>query len=57
MEHRRMTPLARKLLLTGMTLLMVAGLAACGKKGGLIAPEGSTFPRQYPAPEYDKPKQ
>ncbi|MEI8321066.1 MAG: hypothetical protein WCG05_03535 [Alphaproteobacteria bacterium] len=29
-------------------LLCVVLLAACGKKGGLRAPEDSTYPRTYP---------
>ncbi|SDG46898.1 hypothetical protein SAMN05216241_11439 [Limimonas halophila] len=33
--------------------LMLAALAAaaCGKRGTLEPPEGSTYPRTYPAPE------
>ena len=33
--------------------LMLAALAAtaCGKRGKLEQPEGSTYPRTYPAPE------
>jgi predicted small lipoprotein YifL len=52
-----MTSLAQKLMLMGMALLIVGGLAACGKKGKLTPPDGATYPRQYPAPEADKPKQ
>ncbi|MDX2223411.1 MAG: lipoprotein [Rhodospirillaceae bacterium] len=29
-------------------MLAAAGLSACGKRGDLERPEGSTFPRQYP---------
>jgi predicted small lipoprotein YifL len=38
--------LALALLLTDLTL----GLAACGKKEPLKAPEGATYPRRYPPP-------
>jgi predicted small lipoprotein YifL len=41
--------LALALLLSDMTL----GLAACGKKVPLKAPEGSTYPRRYPPPPPD----
>ncbi|RDD62916.1 hypothetical protein [Ferruginivarius sediminum] len=28
-----------------------ASVSACGKRGKLEAPEGSTYPQSYPAPE------
>jgi predicted small lipoprotein YifL len=31
-------------------LLALTGLSACGKKGLLGAPEGSTYPQPYPRP-------
>jgi len=36
-----------------VAVLALAALAAsaCGKRGKLEQPEGSTFPRTYPAPE------
>ena len=37
--------------LAAMTLCLVAGLAACGKKMSPTPPEGSTYPRQYPKPQ------
>jgi hypothetical protein len=52
-----MKSFTRKLMLTGMVLCVAAGLAACGKKAMPVPPDGSTFPRQYPAPQADKPKQ
>lgn len=52
-----MKSLTQKLILTGMAVCMAGGLAACGKKAMPVPPDGSTFPRQYPAPEADKPKQ
>ncbi len=42
----------RTLALTILVAALLAPLAACGKKGGLDAPEGSTYPRQYPAPKH-----
>ena len=35
-----------------VTVLALAGLAsACGRQGDPQYPEGSTYPRHYPAPE------
>lgn len=31
-----------------LVLALAAPLAACGKKGKLDAPEGATYPRDYP---------
>ena len=31
-------------------LMLMTGVAACGKRGDPIPPEGTTYPRQYPAP-------
>jgi predicted small lipoprotein YifL len=31
-----------------VALSLLAPLSACGKRGKLDAPEGSTYPRQYP---------
>lgn len=52
-----MMSFAKKLVLAGLALVMVTGLAACGKKGNPVPPDGSTFPRQYPKPEPSKPQQ
>ncbi|MDJ0946093.1 MAG: hypothetical protein QNJ30_21815 [Kiloniellales bacterium] len=46
---------SRALLTAGLLGLLVA-LAACGKRGGTIPPEGTTFPRTYPAPRYVLPE-
>jgi hypothetical protein len=35
---------------TGFAAIL-AGAAGCGKRGKLEPPEGSTYPRSYPAPE------
>ncbi len=52
-----MTSFGKKLILTGMALaIATTGLAACGKKGKLTPPDGSTYPRQYPKPEPTKPE-
>lgn len=40
--------MARKLLMLVLVVAMAAPLAACGRKGKLIPPEGSTYPRTYP---------
>lgn len=42
---RRLTTLV---LVTAVAL----SLSACGRKGKPIAPEGSTYPRQYPQVEF-----
>ena len=34
-----------------LTLTLVLGLAACGKKRPPTPPDGSTYPRQYPKPQ------
>lgn len=38
----------RRLASLILVVAMAATLSACGRKGRLIAPEGSTYPRQYP---------
>ena len=40
-----------KLSLTALTLCLATGLAACGKKMQPKAPDGSSYPRQYPKPQ------
>lgn len=39
----------RRLIVLLTVLALAAPLAACGKRGDLEAPEGGTYPRQYPA--------
>ncbi|MDX9861677.1 MAG: lipoprotein [Rhodospirillales bacterium] len=38
----------RRLLIALLVIGMLAPLAACGRKGNLEPPPGSTYPRQYP---------
>jgi predicted small lipoprotein YifL len=45
---RKMLGLAALVLAFGLVL----ALGACGKKGDLEAPPGSTYPHQYPSPSY-----
>lgn len=47
--------IAKRVILASMTLCLIAGLAACGKKAQPTPPDGATYPRQYPKPEADKP--
>ena len=49
-----MTSFTQRLLLTCMTLVVVAGMAGCGKKAQPIPPDGATYPRQHPNPEFSK---
>jgi len=42
----------RRLLAVLMMLALAASLGACGRKGRLIPPEESTYPRQYPNISY-----
>ena len=37
-------------------LILMTAVAACGKKGDPIPPEGATYPRQYPAPRQVLPE-
>ncbi len=39
----------RRLLIALLVLGLLAPLAACGRKGALEPPPGSTYPKQYPA--------
>jgi predicted small lipoprotein YifL len=34
-----------------LAVAAAASVSACGKRGKLEAPEGSTYPQSYPAPE------
>jgi hypothetical protein len=52
-----MKSLTKTLLTMGMVLIVATGFAACGKKAQPKPPDGATYPRQYPLPEADKPKQ
>jgi predicted small lipoprotein YifL len=39
----------KKLIIATVTLIIAASaLSACGKRGALIPPDGSTYPQQYP---------
>jgi len=39
----------KNIIVLALTLALAASaLTACGKRGDLIAPEGSTYPQQYP---------
>lgn len=42
---QRIVTVSLTLVLVG---LMAAGLSACGRKGALEAPDGSTYPQEYP---------
>lgn len=39
----------RRLLIALLVLGLLVPMAACGRKGALEAPPGSTYPKQYPA--------
>ncbi|WP_316978099.1 LPS translocon maturation chaperone LptM [Shumkonia mesophila] len=39
----------RRLLIALLVLGLLAPLTACGRKGSLEPPPGSTYPREYPA--------
>ena len=43
-------------VLTAAALALALGLGGCGKSGDTIPPEGTTFPRTYPAPRYVLPE-
>lgn len=45
----------RRTTLVSLAVILAFGLAACGKRGAPIPPEGTTYPRQYPAPRYVLP--
>ncbi len=39
----------KKIIVTALTLVIAASaLTACGKRGSLTPPDGSTYPQQYP---------
>ena len=42
----------RSLVIALLVALLAAAPAACGKKGDLVGPEDSKYPRQYPDPTY-----
>ncbi len=44
-----LTRAGRLLVLLAVVVALAAPLAACGKRGANQAPDGSTFPRQYPS--------
>ena len=37
-------------------LALAVGLSACGRKGRLIAPENSSYPRPYPPVSFPEPR-
>lgn len=39
---------SRMIVAALIMVLAAAGLSACGKKGSLTPPDGSTYPQQYP---------
>ena len=39
----------RRLLILALIVALTAPLAACGRKGAPVPPEGSEYPRKYPA--------
>ena len=39
----------RRLLILALVLALAAPLAACGRKAAPAPPEGSDYPRKYPA--------
>lgn len=41
--------MTRRLLIALLVLGLLVPLAACGRKGALEPPPGSTYPREYPA--------
>ncbi len=38
-----------RLLILALILALAVPLAACGRKGAPVPPEGSEYPRKYPA--------
>jgi predicted small lipoprotein YifL len=39
----------KKIIVTALMLVIAtSALSACGKRGSLTPPEGSTYPQQYP---------
>lgn len=40
----------RRLFMIGLGALLLAPLGACGRRSAPKAPEGSTYPREYPTP-------
>jgi len=35
-------------LMMGLIIVLATGLSACGRKGPMEPPEGSTYPKEYP---------
>lgn len=52
--------MVRRIVLIVLLTALAAPLSACGRRGSLEPPEGSTYPRTYPAdpgaPDETKPK-
>lgn len=42
----------RRLVMALLVALLATATATCGKKGDLVGPEDSKYPRQYPDPTY-----
>jgi len=38
----------RVCLMLGLIAVLASGLSACGRKGDLEKPDGSTYPKEYP---------
>ena len=51
MMSNTMKRFAKNLGFAAVTLCLLAGLAACGKKAEPTPPDGATYPRQYPKPQ------
>ncbi len=46
--HLGLRRLLRVCLMLGLMFVLATGLGACGRKGPLEKPEGSTYPKEYP---------
>lgn len=47
---------ARILMMTAAVLIAGFAVSSCGKRGALVWPEGSSYPRQYPPPDQPQPQ-
>lgn len=47
--------MTRPIILALLVISMAASLGACGRRGALDAPDGTTYPKDYPV-EYNAPK-
>ena len=46
--QRSISRTLRGCLMLGLIFMLAMGLTACGRKGPLEKPEGSTYPKEYP---------